>query len=98
LAKASVDEDRLSDLHFQLSNADRRRIVEELLKENLKLNEVAKKLDITPTEAFRQLQRLTDAGLLEKIPRCFLPPFFKLTISETNCLCLAHGKRKCPAF
>jgi predicted transcriptional regulator len=66
--KTNVDEDRLSDLHSQLSNADRRRIIEELQTQNLKLNEVAKKLDVTATEAFRQLQRLTDAGLLEKTP------------------------------
>jgi predicted transcriptional regulator len=64
--KTNADEDRLSNLHSQLSNADRRRIIEELQMQNLKLNEVAKKLDITATEAFRQLQRLTDAGLLEK--------------------------------
>jgi predicted transcriptional regulator len=66
LVKTNVEEDRISDLHFQLSSADRRRIIEELQTQNLKLNEVAKKLDITPTEAFRQLQRLTEAGLLEK--------------------------------
>src|SRR5512137_2451521 len=64
--KTDVDEDRLSDIHFILSSADRRRMIEELLIQNLKLNEVAKKLDITATEALRQLQRLTDAGLLEK--------------------------------
>lgn len=58
--------DRRSDIHFILSNADRRKIIEELQTQSLKLNEVAKKLDITATEAFRQLQRLTDAGLLEK--------------------------------
>ena len=66
LVKTNVDEDRLSDIHSQLSNADRRRIIEELQTQDLKLNEVAKKLDITPTEAFRQLQRLMDASLLEK--------------------------------
>ena len=64
--KTNVDEDRSSDIHFQLSSADRRRIIEELQKHDLKLSEVAKKLDITATEAFRQLQRLTDASLLEK--------------------------------
>jgi predicted transcriptional regulator len=64
--KTNADEDRLSNLHSQLSNADRRRIIEELQMQNLQLNEVAKKLDITATEAFRQLQRLTEAGLLEK--------------------------------
>ncbi len=85
---AKTDEDRLSDLHFQLSNADRRRIVEELLKENLKLNEVAKRIDITATEAFRQLQRLTDAGLLEKIPdgRYRSTPYAKLILESSATL------------
>jgi len=41
-------------------------MIEELQAQNLKLSEVAKKLDITATEAFRQLQRLTEAGFLEK--------------------------------
>ncbi len=68
MPETTADEGRLSDLYFQLSNADRRRIIEELQKESLKLNEVAKKFDLTPTEASRQMQRLADAGLLEKIP------------------------------
>jgi predicted transcriptional regulator len=66
LVKTNADEDRTSELHFLLSNADRRGIIEELQTHSLKLNEVVKKLNITPTEAFRQLQRLTDAGFLEK--------------------------------
>lgn len=66
MPKTNDDEERLSLLFSQLSNADRRRIIDELQTKNLKLNEVAKKLDITATEAFRQLQRLTDAGFLEK--------------------------------
>jgi predicted transcriptional regulator len=63
-----TEEERLSDLYFQMSSADRRRILEELTQEGLKLNDVARKLDMTATEAFRQLQRLSDAGLLEKAP------------------------------
>jgi predicted transcriptional regulator len=66
LVKTEASEDRLSDIHFLLTSADRRRIIDELLTTSLKLNDVAKKLDMTATEAFRQLQRLTDAGLLEK--------------------------------
>ena len=42
MAKTEVDEDRLSEIHFLLSSADRRRIIEGLLTQNLKLNEVAK--------------------------------------------------------
>jgi predicted transcriptional regulator len=66
LANTKVDENRLSDLYFQLSSEDRRMIIEELQTDTLKLSEVAKKLDITATEALRQVQRLRDAGLLEK--------------------------------
>ncbi len=66
MAKTKEDENRLSDLYFQLSSADRRMIIEELQTNTLKLSEVAKKLDITATEALRQVQRLRDAGLLEK--------------------------------
>lgn len=68
MVRLDVDEERYSEIHFLLSSADRRRIIEELQTQSLKLNEVAKKLDLTATEAFRQLQRLTDAGLLEKTP------------------------------
>lgn len=85
LVKTKVDEDRFSDIHFQLSSADRRRIIEELQTQNLKLNEVAKKLDITATEAFRQLQRLTDAGLLEKTSegKYRSTPYSKLILEST---------------
>jgi predicted transcriptional regulator len=66
LPNANTDEERLSDLHFQLQGEDRRRIITELQIQELKISEVAKKLDITATEAFRQLQRMTEGGLLEK--------------------------------
>jgi len=61
-------DERASELFFLLASNDRRRILSELQNENLKLNETARRLDITPTEAVRQLQRLTEAGLLEKTP------------------------------
>jgi len=60
--------EQASELFFLLASNDRRRILSELQKENLKLNETARRLDMTPTEAVRQLQRLTEAGLLEKTP------------------------------
>jgi predicted transcriptional regulator len=82
------EEERLSDIYFQLSSLDRRKIIEELLKESLKLNEIAKKLDLTATEAFRQLQRLTDAGLLEKIPdgKYRSTPYAKLVLESASAL------------
>ncbi len=83
-----TDEGHLSDLLFQLSNADRRKIIEELQTQSLKLNEVAKKMDISATEAFRQLQRLTDAGLLEKVPdgKYRATPYSKLTLESLTAM------------
>lgn len=86
--KTNVDEERFSDIHFQLSSADRRRMIEELQTQNLKLNEVAKKLDITATEAFRQVQRLTDAGLLEKTPdgKYHSTPYSRLILESSSAM------------
>jgi len=49
---------------------------------------VAKKLDITATEAYRQLQRLTDAGLLEKIPdgKYRSTPYAKLVLESSGAM------------
>jgi predicted transcriptional regulator len=88
LVSTDVDEDRHSEIHFILSNADRRRIVKELQVQSLKLNEVAKKLDITATEAFRQLKRLMDVGLLEKISdgKYRSTPYSKLILESTSAM------------
>ena len=59
-------EDRAADLFFQLSSPDRKRILSELQKENIHLNGLAKRLDMTATETFRQLQRLSDASLIQR--------------------------------
>ena len=56
----------VSELYMLLSSTDRRRIVAELQKSSLRLNEIAKKFDLAATEALRQVHRLTEAGLLEK--------------------------------
>jgi len=40
----------------------------ELTQQNLRMNELSRKLDLTPTEVFRQLQRLTDALIVQKLP------------------------------
>ena len=51
-----------------LSSTDRRSIVSELQKSSLRLNELAKKFDLAATEALRQVHRLTEARLLERLP------------------------------
>ncbi len=68
MAKSPEIEDRLGELLFELSNVDRRRVLEEAMKGNLKVHEIARKLNLAPTETFRHLQRLTEGGLLVKLP------------------------------
>jgi predicted transcriptional regulator len=61
-------EEVVADLFFQFSSPDRWRIISELQKEELHLNVVSKRVDITATEALRQLQRLTQSGIIERMP------------------------------
>jgi len=51
---------------FELSSDRRASILFELEKKNLKMQQIAKCLDMTVTETFRHLQRLSDAKLVEK--------------------------------
>jgi len=55
-------------LFFELASESRLSILRELQKENLKMQEIARRLDVTATEAFRQLQRLSEALLVQKQP------------------------------
>ena len=60
-------------------------IIEELETKSLKLSEVAKLLDITATEALRQVQRLRDAGFLEKTSegKYHSTPYSKLMLESS---------------
>lgn len=58
----------IEKLFFELASESRLSILRELQKENLKMQEIARRLDVTATEAFRQLQRLSEALLVQKQP------------------------------
>src|SRR3989304_5882919 len=58
----------IEKLFFELASESRLGILRELQKENLKMPEIARRLDVTATEAFRQLQRLSEALLVQKQP------------------------------
>ncbi len=60
------DSEEISKVLFELSSNRRANILFEIEKENLKMQQIAKSLDMTVTETFRHLQRLTDAKLMEK--------------------------------
>src|SRR3989337_1456236 len=58
----------IEKLFFELASESRLGILRELQKENLKMQEIARRLDVTATEAFRQLQRRSEALLVQKQP------------------------------
>jgi predicted transcriptional regulator len=58
----------LTDLLFELSSEERMAILGRLSEEPLKLSHIGNRLDITVTEASRHLQRLSEAGLIQKDP------------------------------
>jgi predicted transcriptional regulator len=58
----------MEKLFFELASESRLSILRELQTKNLKMNEIARRLDVTATEAFRQLQRLSEAMLVQKQP------------------------------
>jgi predicted transcriptional regulator len=58
----------IEKLFFELASESRLSILRELQKENLKMQEIARRLDVTATEAFRQLERLSAALLVQRQP------------------------------
>ncbi len=55
-------------LFYELASENRLSILIALQTKNHKMQELARKLDLTDTEAFRQLQRLSEAQLINKQP------------------------------
>jgi len=81
-------EEGVNALFFELSSNDRTRILSALKEEELKLNDVVHRLDLTATEAFRQLQRLTEASLIERKSngKYVLTSYGKLVLESSSTL------------
>lgn len=62
----TVPEDELEKLFFNLSSESRLDILYAVSDERLRMNEITKKVNITATEASRQIQRLCDESLIQK--------------------------------
>jgi len=60
------DNENISKVLFELSSNRRANILFNIKQENLKMQQISKTLDMTVTETFRHLQRLSDAKLVEK--------------------------------
>ncbi len=61
-----TEEKRLDMLFYELASEDRLAILRALCSSKLKMQDVARKLDLTATEASRQLQRMSQAKLIER--------------------------------
>lgn len=66
ISALAENNEEISKVLFELSSNRRASILLEVKKENLKMQQISKALDMTATETFRHLQRLTDAKLIEK--------------------------------
>ena len=78
----------LAKLFFELASETRLSILEHLQKENLKMQEIARCLDMTATEAFRQLERLREASLVQRLPdgAFTISQFGKLVLQASSSL------------
>lgn len=79
-------EEQTVSLFFQLASLDRTRILFELQGQDLHLAELAKRVDLTATEVLRQLHRMTEARLLERLPdgKYRLTPYAKLVLEFSS--------------
>ncbi len=60
--------EKITNLFFDFSSESRLGIIRELTQQNLRMKDLARKLDLTPTEVSRQLQRLTETSVVQKVP------------------------------
>jgi predicted transcriptional regulator len=60
------DEEGIERLFFELASESRLSILQETYRQKGKMREIARKLNLSTTDAFRQLQRLSDALLVQK--------------------------------
>jgi predicted transcriptional regulator len=61
-----VNEEAIEKLFFELASESRLNILLEINRQKGKMREIARKLDLSTTDTFRQLQRLSDALLIQK--------------------------------
>ena len=83
-------------LHFELASDVRLGILHELQSNRLKMQEVARRLDLTATEAVRQLKRLSDALLVERQPEgsYAVTEYGKLVLQLSSSLDFLYAHRR----
>jgi predicted transcriptional regulator len=83
-----VDQEGVERLFFELASEDRFGILRELQKNSLRMQELARRLDLTATEAFRQLKRLSESRLVQRQPEgtYAITPLGKLVLELSSSL------------
>jgi len=86
------DREGIDRLFFELASESRIGILRQLQASDLRMQEIARRLELTDTEACRQLQRLSDAELVEKQPNATykLTPYAKLVLDTSTALDYIH--------
>ena len=87
----------LDRVFYELASESRLSILRELQTKNYKMQELSRKLDLTDTEAFRQLQRLGEALLIQKQPdgAYSITPYGKLLLQFSQSFEFAFKFKKC---
>ena len=63
-----MENEGIEKLLFELASENRLSILRELQRGSLKMQEIARRLNVTATEAFRQLERLSVTSLIQRQP------------------------------
>jgi predicted transcriptional regulator len=87
----------LDRLFFDLASESRLSILREIQQNSMKMQPLARKLDLTDTEAFRQLQRLNEALLIQKQPdgTYTLTQYGKLVLQFAHSFEFAFKHKQC---
>lgn len=82
------NQEGLEKLFFELASESRLGILRELQEKAIRMQEIARKLDLTDTETCRQLQRLNEARLVQKQPdgKYGLTAYAKLVLGNSSSL------------
>jgi predicted transcriptional regulator len=90
------EDEGVEKLHFEFASDVRLGILQELQSNRLKMQEVARRQDLTTTEAVRQLKRLSDASLVERRPEgsYAVTQYGKLVLQLSSSLDFVHAHRR----
>ena len=91
-----MEQEGVEKLHFELASEVRLGILHELQSNGLKMQDVARRLGLTATEAVRQLKRLSDALMVERQPEgtYAVTEYGKLVLQLSSSLDFVYFHRK----